>query len=400
MIERKITNELKLLAKEYPVVTVIGPRQSGKTTLVKHIFPEYQYCSLEDIDMRDFAQSDPRAFFKKFSGFTIIDEIQRVPELLSYIQTIVDEEKLNGRFIITGSHQLKLKAEVTQSLAGRTAVLKLLPLSISELSSIGCELDRDELCFRGFYPKIYSENVRPHRLLANYYETYLERDVRQLINLKDLSLFQNFIKLLAGRVGQILNLTSLANDTGVSSTTLKEWLSILEASFVIFKLPPYYENFGKRVIKSPKYYFTDVGLLCYLLGIEKAEQVARDPLLGNIFENMVVIEFLKERYARGEEAGLYFFRDSNGNEVDLVLKQGRALIPIDLTASSPFPSPFLPVLLPFPSLAASSASGLVFFAGALSPARAAPRVLPSRALASVFASRSPGALPAPPLRPF
>lgn len=384
MIERNITNELKQLAAEYPVVTVIGPRQSGKTTLVKHIFSEYEYCSLEDIDMREFAKSDPRAFFKKFSGRTIIDEIQRVPELLSYIQTIVDTEKINGRFIITGSHQLKLKAEVSQSLAGRTGILKLLPLSISELLKAGYELDRDEQCFKGFYPRIYSEDVRPSRLLANYYETYLERDVRQLINLKDLSVFQNFIRLLAGRVGQVLNLSSLANDTGVSSTTLKEWLSILEASFIIFRLNPYYENFGKRVIKSPKYYFTDVGLLSYLLGIEKADQVSRDPLLGNIFENMVVIEFLKERYSRGKEANLFFFRDSNGNEVDLILKEGRKLIPIEVKASYTFNTSFLKGISKFNEIAKLSSSGIIIFAGNFSHERKDCEVLNFREIGSCF----------------
>jgi predicted AAA+ superfamily ATPase len=364
MIERKIRNELELLSKEFPVVTIIGPRQSGKTTLVKNTFQQYEYCSLEDLDMREFAKNDPRGFFKRYSSKTIIDEIQRVPELLSYMQTVVDNEKINGQFIITGSHQLQLSAEVSQSLAGRTGILKLLPLSITELINAGIAIDRDLLCFKGFYPKIYAEDVRPTKVLANYYETYLEKDVRQLINLKDLSLFQNFLKLLAGRVGQVLNYSSLANDAGVSSVTIKEWLSILEASFIIYKLTPYYENFGKRVIKSPKYYFTDVGLMSYLLGIERYEHVSRDPLLGSIFENMVIMEFLKERYAKGLADNLYFYRDNNGNEVDLILKNGRELVPIEIKASYTFHQSFLKGITFFNKISKSQ-NGAVIFSGDL-----------------------------------
>lgn len=366
MIKRKILDELLSVAAEFPVVTIIGPRQSGKTTLAKLTFDNYEYCSLEDSDVRDFAKSDPRGFFKQYSGKTIIDEIQRVPELLSYIQTIVDEENKNGRFILTGSHQLKLRAEISQSLAGRTAILRLLPLSISELLNEGIDFEKESLIFKGFFPRLYSEKVNTSRLLANYYETYIEKDVRQLINLKDVLQFQNFIKLLAGRVGQIVNHSSLANDVGISSTTVKEWLSILEASFIIFKLPPYYENFGKRVIKSPKYYFTDVGLLCFLLGIEKESQVTRDPLIGNIFENLVVIDLLKERYSAGKQPNLYFFRDSNGNEIDIVYKQGRNLVPIEIKSSSTFNSNFVKGIKKFQGLTNFATKGYVIYAGDIS----------------------------------
>lgn len=365
MIERKILKELLEVAEEFPVITIIGPRQSGKTTLAKATFNDYEYCSLEDSDIREFAKSDPRGFFKKYSGKTIIDEIQRVPELLSYIQTIVDEEKINGKFIITGSHQLKLRAEISQSLSGRTAILRLLPLSISELSNNGVELDKESLLIKGFFPRLYSVKVDISRLLANYYETYIEKDIRQLINLKDVSQFQNFVKLLAGRIGQVINHSSLSNDIGVSSTTIKEWLSILEASFIIFKLPPYYENLGKRVIKSPKYYFTDVGLLCFLLGIENESQVIRDPLIGKIFENLVVIDLLKERYSQGKQANLYFFRDSNGNEVDIIYKKGRKLIPIEVKSSSTFNSSFIKGIKKFQTLTSFASKGYVVYSGDL-----------------------------------
>jgi predicted AAA+ superfamily ATPase len=247
----------------------------------------------------------------------IIDEIQRVPELLSYIQVMVDEdpEPNNGRYILTGSHQLQLREAVGQSLAGRTAVLTLLPLSIAELTGHKVSYDSFEgYCVNGFYPRIYDQKMRPKQMYANYYRTYVERDVRQLIQLKDVAPFEKFMKLLAGRAGQLVDYANLANDVGVDAKTIKHWLSILEASFIVFKLSPYFENFGKRVIKSPKYYFSDLGLLCYLLGIETEEQLTRDPLVGNIFENLIVLEALKTRFNQGLAANLYFFRDSHGND--------------------------------------------------------------------------------------
>ena len=284
MIKRDITKELLTQLQEYPIVTVLGPRQAGKTTLVRNVLPKYDYVSLEDPENRELAIEDPKAFLKRYQGKTIFDEIQRTPNLLSYLQGIVDNENINGRFVLTGSHQLELRAAVSQSLAGRTGILHLLPLSIVELKSAGIEFDDFEsYVVRGFLPRIYDQKQRSNRAYSNYYQTYVERDVRQLIKFKDVSLFEKFMKLLAGRAGQIVDYQSLSNDVGVSSVTIKQWLSILEASFVVFKLPPYFENFGKRVIKSPKYYFTDVGLLAYLLGIEKSEQVSRDPLVGNIW---------------------------------------------------------------------------------------------------------------------
>ncbi len=348
MIKRNITKELHLLLQEYPIVTVLGPRQAGKTTLVQHELPDYAYVSLEDPDERMLAAEDPRAFLRRFPDNTIFDEVQRVPTLLSYLQGIVDKEQKNGRFVLTGSHQLELRAAVAQSLAGRTGVLHLLPLSIEELRQAGLTFDGfEDYVVHGFLPRVHSQNQRPFRAYANYYQTYIERDVRQLIELKDVSLFEKFIKLLAGRVGQLMDYQALSNAVGVSAKTIKQWLSVLEASYVVVKLPPYFENFGKRVVKSPKYFFTDVGLLAYLLGLETPSQVLRDPLLGNIFENLVVIEVLKQRYNSGYDASLYFFRDSNGSEIDLLCKTSNGLVGIEIKAASTWHGKFAKQLVRF-----------------------------------------------------
>lgn len=339
MIKRHLVAELLQLAKEYPIVTVLGPRQAGKTTLVKNTLRHFDYCNLEDPEKRAFAAYDPKSFLSQFKNPAILDEIQRVPQLLSYLQIIVDERGLNGQFIITGSHQFKLQLRegIFQSLAGRTAILNLLPFSISELKAAQRELPHfSDYAMNGFLPRVYDQNQRPEQAYANYYQTYVERDVRQLINLKDVSLFEKFMKLLAGRVGQLFDHTSMGNDVGVDAKTIRSWLSILEASYIIFKLPPYFENFGKRVTKSPKYYFVDVGLLCFLLGIQNSQQLSRDPLIGNIFENLIVIDCLKERLNQGKQPNLYFFRDSAGNEVDLLIQSGRDLDAIEIKSTATF----------------------------------------------------------------
>lgn len=337
MIYRAITQELLALLKEYPVVTILGPRQAGKTTLARSLLEFYQYANLEVPETRQFAQEDPKGFLKQFTGKIILDEIQRVPELLSYIQSIVDEKKIKGQFVLTGSHQLALHEAVSQSLAGRTAILNLLPFSLDELANAEIVYDDAETyIYRGFLPRIYDQQQRPTQSYSNYFQTYVERDVRRLINLKDVTLFEKFMKLLAGRVGQLMDKVSLANDVGVSSKTISHWLSILEASFVIFKVPPYFENFGKRVIKSPKYYFVEPGLLAFLLGIETPQQISRDPLLGQMFENLVVCECLKAQLNHGKLPNLYFYRDKNQNEVDLLVQKGRELIALEIKAAATF----------------------------------------------------------------
>ncbi len=364
MINRTITQELLTLTTEYPVVTILGPRQAGKTTLAQEGLPNYAYSNLESPETRELAKNDPKAYLAQFPSNTIIDEIQRVPELLSYIQVIVDQEKKNGRFVLTGSHQLQVREAITQSLAGRTAILNLLPLSISELRSAGIRFDSfEEYAFRGFLPRIYDQSMRPTTAYSNYYQTYVERDVRQLIHLKDMTLFEKMIRLLAGRVGQLVDYSSLANDVGVDAKTIRNWMSILEASFLLFRLPPYFKNFGKRSIKTSKIYFTDVGLLCFLLNIRKPEQVTRDPLVGGIFENLVVIECLKARYNRGEIPDLYFFRDSNGNELDLVWQEGSTLAAAEIKCGSTFSMSLLKGLQRFRALAPEFTKGFLVFNG-------------------------------------
>lgn len=336
MILRNIRQECALLLGEYPVVSIIGPRQAGKTTLARS-FSEFEYCNLESPENREFAVNDPNAFLGQFKGKVILDEIQRVPELLSYIQVIVDEAQVNGQYILTGSHQLSLKESITQSLSGRTAILHLLPLSIAELKSANILYETfEEYAFSGFLPRVYDQKQRPLQAYSNYYQTYVERDVRQLVNLKDAGLFEKFMKLLAGRVGQLIDYSSMANDVGVDSKTIKSWLSILEASYIVYKLKPFYENFGKRVIKSPKYYFIETGLLVYLLGIEKHQQISRDPLVGSIFENLIVIECLKSRYNQGKTENLYFYRDSNRNEIDLIVDKGLEKIAVEIKSNSTY----------------------------------------------------------------
>lgn len=334
MIKRTIKPILVELARRYPVVTITGPRQSGKTTLCRKAFPTLKYANLEAPDVRRFAIEDPRGFLAAHSGGAILDEIQRAPELPSYIQTMVDAENKPGRFILTGSQQFEVMNTISQSLAGRTALLKLLPLSLAELKQTHPPGTIDRLLLSGFYPRIHDQGLNPTQALGNYLETYVERDLRQLATVKDLSLFERFLKLCAGRTGQVLNLQSLGNDAGVSHTTARAWLTLLEASYIVFLLQPWHTNISKRLIKSPKLYFHDVGLAAYLLGLENEKQISRDPLRGNLFENMVVIEALKYRFNRGNRNNLFFYRESNGNEVDLLAESGRNLWVVEIKSGA------------------------------------------------------------------
>jgi uncharacterized protein len=341
MITREITEYLINLAQKYPVVTITGPRQSGKTTLAKMVFKDKAYINLELLDNRDFARSDPRGFLRKIPDGAILDEIQRTPELISYIQGIIDEKNQNGMFILTGSQQFEVSNSINQSLAGRTALLKLLPFSLTETQDNYNNSDVDQLLFQGFYPRIYDQKLEPNQALADYFETYVERDLRQLIQIKNLSQFEKFVKLCAGRVGQILNLHSLSNDVGISHTTAREWITLLEASYIIFLLEPFHRNIKKRLIKSPIIYFYDVGLASYLLGIEKLMHLKSHPLRGNLFENMVIMDILKYRFNKGKKNNLNFFRDSAGNEVDLIYNSGTHFLPIEIKSSETFSAEFL-----------------------------------------------------------
>ena len=311
---------------EYFSVSIFGPRQCGKTTLAKNLFPSFSYANLEDMNVRSLAKNDPEEFFTRFPEPVIIDEIQRVPELLSTVQVRIDKNQKKGQYLITGSQQISLKSSITQSLAGRTAIVKMLPLSISELYSANIKLDRDSQLVSGFMPFLYAEpGHSPFEYYKNYVNTYLERDIVQIAAVHDLIRFEKFMRLLAGRVGQLVNNSTLATEVGVSSTTIGSWLSILEASHVIYTLKPWFKNRNSQVVKTPKVYFCDTGLVSYLLGIETPEQMIRDPLLGNIFENFVVIEALKTRLNLGLEPNLYFFRNSNGLEIDLILLEQNKL---------------------------------------------------------------------------
>lgn len=363
-VQRVIQAELLDSAGEYPVVTVLGPRQSGKTTLVQMAFPDKTYRLLEDPDVRRLATEDPRGFFAECPDGAIIDEVQRVPSLLSYIQGIVDADDAPGKFILTGSHQPELHQAVSQTLAGRTAILNLLPFSFTEMLNFKKRWNALHLCCSGSFPRLQVRKLKPQRFYAGYLQTYVERDVRSLVNIKDLGRFQAFIRLLAGRAGQLVNYSALSNDVGVSSTTIKTWVDVLKASFVVFELQPYFENVRKRLIKSPKIYFTDVGLVCFLLGIHSADQLSRDPLRGGLYENLIILEVLKNRLNHGHRPTLFFYRDSHGNEVDLVIQNGSRLQPVEIKSAETFSPDFIKGIRNFrDTVGDKSDSGIVIYNG-------------------------------------
>ncbi|MDY0344069.1 MAG: ATP-binding protein [Lentimicrobium sp.] len=339
-LKREIEQEVLEMVGQYPVLTITGPRQSGKTTLVKHLFGYLPYYNFESPDTRRLVESDPRAFLQQNQKGAILDEIQNIPELISYLQQVVDENRDNLKFILTGSNQFSLMDSVTQSLAGRTAIIKLLPLSLAEIGN-SFNISTDDLIFKGFYPGVYSHNLSPHKAYRNYYETYIERDLHKLIKVKDLSQFQHFVRIFAGRVGNLVNLSAIAGEIGASVGTIKAWITILEASYIVYLLHPYSDNRGKRLIKSPKVYFYDVGLLSFLLGIEDTNQLSRDPLRGAIFENMIVMELMKMRFNKGLDTNMFFYRDSNHSEIDIVISRGRLLQPVEVKSSKTFHPDFL-----------------------------------------------------------
>ncbi len=320
MIQRTLTEKLIMLGNKFPIVTLTGPRQSGKSTLLRSVLPHYKYVSMEDPDNQLIALDDPRGFLKTYSDKTIIDEVQRVPDLFSYLQTHVDNENKEGMYYLAGSQNFLLMQSISQSLAGRTAILKLLPFSHEELRQAGLvPSTSDEEIFYGGYPRIYDKGIHPSDFYSNYIQTYVEKDLRLLKNIDNLSKFIRFIKLCAGRIGQLLNLSSLANEAGVAVSTVQSWLSVLEASYILYLLKPDHNNYAKRLIKSPKLYFYDTGLACSLLEIEESTQVSTHFLRGGLFENMVINEFIKASLHTGQTPRLTFWRDSTGNEVDLLV---------------------------------------------------------------------------------
>jgi len=350
MIKRQLSAHIKRLSKSYPVVTITGPRQSGKTTLCRAVFPNYDYCNLEDLEKRQFALEDPKGFLAQFSGSVILDEIQRAPDLPSYIQVLVDESKRNGQFILTGSQQFEVTQSINQSLAGRTALCTLLPLTLQEAYGNKTP-DLVQTLYTGFYPRIFDQNLNPSEASAFYFNTYIERDIRTLLNIQNLNAFERFVKCCATQIGQLLNMTSLANDVGVDQKTIKSWLSLLEASYVIFLLQPHYQSFRKRLTKSPKLYFHDVGLAAYLLGIQNPQHVSTSPSKGLLFENLIISECLKHRYNSVQRNDLYFYRDHTGNEVDLIIDRGQSVQGIEIKMGNTIKSDFFKGLDFYQSLA-------------------------------------------------
>jgi hypothetical protein len=354
-VPRTAEATLQRLAKGFPVVGITGPRQSGKTTLAKHCFPQKPYVSLENPTQLAFAQSDPVSFLAQFPDGAVLDEAQRCPDLFSYFQGLVDEQNKVGQFVLTGSQQFGLRAKISQSLAGRIGLLHLLPFSVEELKQYKKNklTSLENLLFQGFFPPLYSREVQAQDWYASYVQTYVERDVRQIINVKDLNLFRQFLRLCAGRVGQLINLTSIGNDCGVSYNTIKDWLSVLEASYVTFSLSPHFSNFSKRLIKNSKLYFHDTGMLCWLLGIREPGQLAYDAMRGAIFENFVVSELLKTRYFAGEVSNLYFWRDKSGLEIDILVDKGNQLLPIEVKSGKTISDDFFKNLHKWQTLAGS-----------------------------------------------
>lgn len=362
MIQRQAAVTLRYLATQFRVIAVIGPRQSGKTTLVRMIFPDKSYVNFENPDIRNFALEDPRGFLSNYPDGAIFDEVQRVPLLFSYLQQIVDEKNKNGMFILTGSNNFLLQESITQSLAGRVGYLQLLPLCIDEIGDSDHSVE--DYIYKGGYPALYDEGKDVKLWMDNYIRTYIERDVRQLKNITDLITFERFIRLCAGRTGQLLNKSSLSTECGIDNKTVEAWLSVLEASFVIFRLQPYHRNYNKRVVKMPKLYFYDTGLATNLLGIQKADQLILHPFRGALFENMVIVELLKQRWNKAKPDNLYFWRDNAGHEMDVIMENAGEVKPVEIKSGKTITTAYFKGLLYWHHLT-DSTGGLVIYAGDL-----------------------------------
>lgn len=384
-IQRTAENTFLDLLRQYPVVAVTGPRQSGKTTLVRHACPDKPYVLLEDLDVRQFAQDDPRGFLAQYPDGAIFDEVQHCPDLLSYLQGIVDRDHRPGLFVLTGSQQFGVMSGVIQTLAGRVALLPLLPLSLKALDGAGLMPDSlPGMLWKGCYPPLYDRGYDPQAWYGNYVRTYLERDVRELINVRDLSTFQRFLRLCAGRSGQLVNLSGLAGDCGITHNTAKAWIAVLEASYIVYLLQPHHQNFNKRLVKTPKLYFLDTGLAAWLLGIHDPAQLALHPLYGSLFETLVVGEFLKARWHAGQEPQLYFWRDRSGHEVDLLIDQGRHIVPVEVKSGQTVAADFLTPIKRWQSLAGDVAGPAVLvYGGQVQQARTDCTVIPWRQLGSL-----------------
>lgn len=359
MIERKAADRLMQLAQSFKVIAVIGPRQSGKTTLVRAVFPDLPYVSLENPDIRNFALEDPRGFLSTYDQGAVFDEAQRAPELFSYLQQIVDESPQTGRFILTGSHNFLLQQSISQSLAGRVAYQELMPFDFTEIG-VDRKPDCDTTMLKGGYPPLFDQPVAHHDWFSNYIRTYIERDVRLIRSITDLIKFERFVRLCAGRIGQLLNISALASETGIDNKTAEAWVAVLEASFVVFRLQPHHRNFNKRLVKMPKLYFVDTGLAAHLLGIRDAEALRWSPFRGALFENQTITELRKIRLHNGTTGGLYFWRDHKGVEIDVLVDNGSRLLPIEIKSSATFHPEFLKALNAWRKLAGTPDATLIY----------------------------------------
>lgn len=360
MIDRTIEPKIIATAKQYKVIALVGPRQSGKTTLAKKAFPFHTYLSLENPDVRLRALNDPRSFLAGLTENSILDEIQNAPELFSYLQEIVDDKSDSRRFVLTGSNSFQLSEKISQSLAGRIRIFNILPLTLAELLTSRTVSSLDELLVTGLYPRIYDEHLEPTEWFESYYQTYLQKDVKEILNVSDTNQFDRFVRLCAGRVGALTDYSSVGSEVGVSQPTAVRWSSVLESSFITFRLSPHFNNFGKRLIKSPKLYFYDTGLVCQLLQIRSPSQLLNHPLRGAIFENFVVSECMKMSFNQGKQPALYFWRDQHGHEIDLVIDQGPALVPIEIKSGATFHSEWVKNLEWFDNLQPQPQSFLVY----------------------------------------
>lgn len=382
-IERDLAATLLDASQYFPVLCVTGPRQSGKSTLIKHIFNGYRRFTLEDYDVRSMAQNDPLGFLNQTNGGMIIDEVQRVPELLSYIQGIVDDRP-ERRFVLSGSSNFLLLKTVSQSLAGRAGVFELLPMSLSEAKEAYAEKTLDEIIYNGCFPAVCAGKNVAKYLYPAYTKTYIDKDLRQLININNLSQFHTFLRLCAARIGSIFNASELAGEVGVASNTINAWVSVLEASYIIMRLQPWSENSRKRLTKSPKLYFCDTGLACHLLDIESPEQLSRDKMRGHLFENLIVMEALKQRYNKGKESNIFFFRDAKGNEIDLLIREAGELKAIEIKSSQTYAPSFEDVLKKSGSLLTTPVSKrAVVYAGNMENAAADIALLNYRNFCSI-----------------